>query len=203
MPNVIATKGNLMALKRSLSLAQMGFDLMDRKRNILIREMMGLIDRASEIQSRIDSVFREAYAMLITANITLGNSEDIAKSVPLDDSLQIHVRSVMGVEIPRVSMDEKPAVIPYGFAFTNSMLDHATLKFANVKRLTCELAEVETSIYRLAYAVKKTQKRANALHNTIIPGMKSDLAFITDALEEKDREEFVRLKVIKSQSNGK
>ncbi|MDR2671465.1 MAG: V-type ATP synthase subunit D [Oscillospiraceae bacterium] len=200
MPNVIPTKGNLMAIKRSLSLARLGFDLMDRKRNILIREMMSLIDRATEIQGRIDSVFREAYASLQQANITLGNCADIAQCVTLDESLQIHHRSVMGVEIPRVSMEEKPFSNPYGFAFTNSMLDNATLQFIRVKQLICELAEVETSIYRLAFAIKKTQKRANALNNIIIPGFTADVAAITDALEEKDREEFVRLKVIKAQS---
>ncbi|MDR3207960.1 MAG: V-type ATP synthase subunit D [Oscillospiraceae bacterium] len=196
MAQAIPTKGNLLALKRSMSLAQLGFDLMDRKRNILIREMMGLIDRAAEIQGRIDSTFRQAYAALQAANITLGNCEDLAKSAPLDDSVEIRFRSVMGVEIPRVTMaDTPPAML--GFVFTNSMLDEATLQFAEVKRLTRELAEVETSIYRLAFAVRKTQKRANALQNIIIPDFTRNLAFITDALEEKEREEFVRMKVIK------
>lgn len=197
MPNVIPTKGNLLSIKRSLALAQLGFDLMDRKRNILIREMMGLIDYAAEIQGKIDTVFSAAYASLQAANITLGNCTDIAKSVPVDDSLQIRFRSVMGVEIPRVTMDERPPAISFGFAFTNSMLDDATLQFDEVKRLTRELAEVETSIYRLAFAIKKTQKRANALQNIIIPEFNRNVGFITDALEEKDREEFVRLKVIK------
>ena len=47
--NVSATKANLMAIRRSLELAQTGYDLMDRKRNILIREMMGLIDTAKRL----------------------------------------------------------------------------------------------------------------------------------------------------------
>ena len=196
MPNVIPTKGNLLALKRSLSLATLGYEMMDRKRNILIREMMGLIDRAAEIQGKIDATFSAAYAALQAANITLGNCEELAKSVPLDESLVIRFRSIMGVEIPRVFMEEKPPAM-LGFAFTNSMLDEAILHFVNVKHLTRELTEVEISIYRLAFAVKKTQKRANALQNIIIPDFRQNLAFITDALEEKDREEFVRMKVIK------
>ena len=43
------TKGNLIATKKSYALAKLGFDLLDRKRNILVREMMALIDRAEEI----------------------------------------------------------------------------------------------------------------------------------------------------------
>ena len=185
-----------MALKRSLSLATLGYEMMDRKRNILIREMMGLIGRATEIQSKIDSNFRAAYAALQSANITLGNCEGLAKSVPLDDTLEIRFRSVMGVEIPRVFMEDTPPAM-LGFVFTNSMLDEAILRFDKVKHLTRELTEVEVSIYRLAYAVKKTQKRANALQNVIIPNYTQNLAFINEALEEKDREEFVRMKVIK------
>ncbi|MCL2167397.1 MAG: V-type ATP synthase subunit D, partial [Clostridiales bacterium] len=72
MSAAIPTKGNLIAIKRSLELARQGYDLMDKKRNILVHEMMGLIDRASEVQQQIDVVFREAYASLQMANITLG-----------------------------------------------------------------------------------------------------------------------------------
>ena len=194
--SIIPSKGNHLALGRSLALATLGYEMMDRKRLILIREMMGLIERAEEIQGRIDATFRTAYGALQAANITLGNCEGLARSVPVDDSLSIRFRSVMGVEIPRVSMGDAP---PYmlGFVFTNSMLDEAILHFHRVKLLTRELAEVETAIYRLAYAVKKTQKRTNALENIIIPEYKKNLAFISDALEEREREDFVRLKTIK------
>ena len=81
---------------------------------------------------------------------------------------------------------------------TNSYLDIAFLCFNETKRLTAVLAEIENSIYRLAIAIKKTQKRANALKNIIIPKYESQLQFITNSLEEKEREEFSRQKVIKS-----
>ena len=199
MPNPTPTKGNLMALKRSLTLARLGYDLMDRKRNILIREIMGLLDRAAALQGRIDSTFSDAYAALRSANITLGQHMDLADSVTLDASVGIRFRSVMGVEIPIVSAgEETEAIVPYGFTLSNSQLDEAREGFIRVKHLTRELAEVETSIYRLAVAIKKTQKRANALQNIIIPDFTKGVKFITDALEEKEREEFSRLKVIKA-----
>lgn len=199
---IIPTKSNLMAAKRSLALARVGWDLMDRKRNILVREMMILIDRAKEIQSKIDGTFSSAYASLQLANITLGICDDIAQAVPVDDSLTIHYRSVMGVELPSVKMDDAPPKLEYGFTETNSMLDDAYSKFHQVKRLTQQLAEVEISVYRLAHAIKKTQKRANALKNIIIPTQEYTTRFITDALEEKEREEFSRLKVIKKQKRA-
>ena len=197
MAAVLPTKGNLMATKRSRALAQTGYELMDRKRNILIREMMSLMDTAKSVQDQIDTVFTEAYESLQVANIKLGLVDRIAEAVEVDESLELQYRSVMGVELPHIPDRSSPVKPEYGFAYTSSELDECYLKFHKVKDLTRQLAEVETSIYRLATAIKKTQKRANALQNIVIPGFNDTIRYITDALEEKEREEFVRLKVIK------
>lgn len=200
MAQTAPTKGNLNAAKRSRALADNGYELMDRKRNILIREIMELMDEAEDLQERIDSTFSEAYASMSLAEISMGGSaQSGANAVPIDDSFSIRFRSVMGVELPVVSAEpEEPSGPPYGLAFTSSDLDDAYFKFAEVKELIRELAETENCIYRLAYAIKKAQKRANALQNIVIPGLDSEIARISDALEEKEREEFVRLKVVKA-----
>ena len=78
MAEAAPTKGNLTAAKRSRQLAESGYMLMDRKRNILVRELMALIDQAADIQSRIESTFEEAYNSLKYANISLGNIEHIS-----------------------------------------------------------------------------------------------------------------------------
>ena len=199
----VPTKGNLLATKKSLELSRTGFELLDRKRNILIREMMALIDRAASIQDKIDTTYAQAYKALQMANIASGICYEVSRTVPVESGLNVAFRSVMGVEIPMVSLTEHNAPIPYGLSSTNSMMDRAYERFNEVKRLTAELAEVENSVYRLADAIKKTQKRANALKNIMIPRFEETVKFITDALEEKDREEFSRLKVIKSQKTAK
>ena len=199
---VFPTKGNLISTKKSLDLARVGFELLDRKRNIIVREMMALIDRAEAIQSSIDSCYAEAYLSLQRANIAHGVCEDIAEAVPVENGLSLTTRSVMGVEIPLVQLDAQPLELTYGFMSTSSLVDEAYIKFDQVKKLTAELAEVENSVYRLATAVNKTQKRANALKNIIIPRFTATVKFITDSLEEKEREDFSRLKVIKAQKNA-
>ena len=196
---IIPTKGNLLSTKKSLELARLGFDLLDRKRNILVREMMSMIDRATEIQSKIDSTYSEAYLALQKANVTLGICSEYAETVPIENGIDIDFRSVMGVEIPMVTLKADEPALHYGLGGTNSLLDEAYLKFDDVKKMTATLAEVENSVYRLANAIKKTQKRANALKNIIIPNFEYTVKFITDALEEKEREDFSRMKVIKAQ----
>ena len=95
--NTFPTKGNLILAKNSLALAKQGYELMDKKRNILIRELMELIDKASSIQSEIDSTYTAAYAALQQANIQLGIStvQDIASSVAPEESITIKTRSIM------------------------------------------------------------------------------------------------------------
>ena len=63
-PRSFPTKGNLILAKNSLTLARQGYELMDKKRNILLRELMGLIDQAKDIQAEIDTTFTEAYKAL-------------------------------------------------------------------------------------------------------------------------------------------
>jgi len=197
MASVIPTKSTLIALKRSRDLALRGFDLMDKKRSVLVREITGLIDKAEYLQSRLDGVFSEAYSALRLANITLGKCDSIAEAVEPIGDLSLRYRSVMGVEMPAVIEKKKPPTLSYGFVDTNSALDEAYISFNRAREFIRELAETENAIYRLAYSIKKTQKRANALRNIVIPQFDADIKFITDALEEKEREEFVRLKVIK------
>lgn len=193
------TKGNLMLAKNTLNLSRQGYELLDKKRNVLIREMMDLIDSAKEIQSQIDTTFSKAYKALQAVNITFGisNVDQIGYAIPLENSIEINTRSVMGVEIPMLNADISRQGCPYGVYRTNSALDEAYKEFEKVKLLSVKLAEVENSIYRLAASIKKTQKRANALKNIMIPRYTKIAKDIESALEEKEREEFSRLKVIK------
>ena len=164
-PNTFPTKGNLILAKNSLALSRQGFDLMDKKRNILIRELMELIDQAKDIQSQIDVTFRTAYAALQKANMEIGisNVQEISRTVPIENSIEIKTRSVMGTEIPLVRYEPDSGAPTYAYY---------------------------------------TQKRANALKNITIPKFEALTKSISNALEEKEREEFTRLKVIKRMQSG-
>ena len=198
-PNTFPTKGNLILAKNSLALSKQGFDLMDKKRNILIKELMELVDQAKDIQSQIDVTFRTAYSALQRANLDIGISyvQEIARTVPVEDSIQIKTRSVMGTEIPLVQANESSNAPTYAYYGTKASLDEAKAAFEKVKQLTIRLSAVENAAYRLAINIKKTQKRANALKNITIPKYEELTKSISNALEEKEREEFTRLKVIK------
>lgn len=198
-PNTFPTKGNLILAKNSLKLAKQGYELMDKKRNILMRELMELIDKAKDVQAEIDNTFSSAYLALQQANIEMGinHISEISQTVPEENSIEIKQRSIMGTEIPLVEYDTAPGKPTYAFFQTKLSLDEATKRFNKVKELTIRLSMIENSAYRLATNINKTQKRANALKNITIPNYTSLVNQIQNALEEKEREEFTRLKVIK------
>ena len=179
-PRTFPTKGNLMLAKNSLALAQQGYDRMDKKRNILIREL-----QRANIEHGINLVSQLAY------------------TVPIENSIVIQTRSIMGTEIPHVKYTPANVMPTYSFSTTRESIDLATKAFQKVKDLTVKLSMVENAAYRLATNIKKTQKRANALQNITIPMYTNLVYTISNALEEKEREEFTRLKVIKRMKEKK
>ena len=108
------TKGNLILAKNSLVLARQGYELMDKKRNILIRELMGLVEQARDIQKEIRTTFQSAYEALQKANMELGVNfvSDVARNVPVEDTIEVKLRSIMGTEIPLVRYDAGPRRMP-------------------------------------------------------------------------------------------
>lgn len=199
---VFPTKGNLIAAKRNLALCKLGYDLMDRKRNVLIRELMQLVDRAKELRGSIEKTYENAYASLQEANITLGVIDRFADAVPNYEAIHLETRSVMGVEIPILRNNGEDPLIPYGFLSTDIQLDEAYTAFCKVRNMTLLLAEVDNGVFRLANAIQATQRRANALKNVLIPRYAEIIRMISDNLEEKEREEFTRMKIIKAQKKS-
>ena len=197
--NTALTKGNLLSAQNTLRLSRSGYELLDKKRNILIKEYTVLSEKAASIRREITSTFHSAYSALQTAYLETGIEliEKTAVCINEECSLTIKSRSIMGVEIPSLSMEETKAFPVYGFQNSSSALDEAILKFVELKKLTKQLAEIENAVFVLSENIKKTQKRTNALKNIIIPKYEEEIKIISSALEEKEREEHSRLMVIK------
>lgn len=201
--NVAATKANLITAQAALGFSKRGFELLDKKRNVLIRNIMNFVERAKDVQQKIREIFKEAYEALTVANITLGINEvnEIARSIPQATEFDILTYSVMGVEIPQIKYEQHRIEPSYSFYHTNTALDVALQKFQEVKYLTYELAEIDDSVYKLAMEIKRTQKRANALKNIQIPKYEALVKSISEELEEKEREDFFRLKILKKKKS--
>jgi len=195
------TKANLIKTKGRLNFSEKGYDLLDKKRTILIQEILQLIKEAEIIEKEIGRLFKEAYEALQETSISMGlnHLEEFAVAVTPEIPFDIRARSVMGVDIPEVIYTESTEVgLPYSFYENNPALDITIKKFTDAKYLSYQLAQIETTAYKLALEIKKTQKSANALDKIRIPQLQEEIKYIEDTIEEKEREEFFRLKKIKS-----
>ncbi|MBQ9552252.1 MAG: V-type ATP synthase subunit D [Clostridia bacterium] len=197
--NVVPTKGNLMNARRSLELAKVGYDLMERKRKFLLREIAKRTDEYEQTKKEMERLSRDAFYSLRLATIADGLPLTQAQSVPIDESVSVVTRSVMGVEVPEARVQPPERKIYYGLQYTGLQLDDAYSRFLDLKVLAVKAATLETALFRLQEAMIKTGKRSNALGNIVIPRFTSQIKFISDSLEEKEREDFARLKVIKNE----
>lgn len=199
------TRGNLVQAQKAFVIAKNGKDLLEQKRQVLMMELVRQIEAAREVQRDVSRVFDEAYRALQRANTSIGIDMvgEIARAIPEEDHITIRLRSIMGVEIPEI--DPLPEEISpcYSFWQTSGSMDAAYSRFKQVMSLLTRLAEVETSVYRLAVQIRRTHRRVNALEKVVIPYYTEAMATIDAVLEEQDREDFVRMKIAKKSSERK
>lgn len=200
--NVPPTRSNLLRLKRELQFAREGYEILDRKREVLTTELIHLAHDTEVLQKQVWDLLAAAYRALERAELTMGQErvEWAALAVHKTVEVQIKYRGVMGVPIPTIEARGEPPEMPYSLGDTMTTLDEASYAFREVLSRIPELSELMTSVWRLARELRKTQRRVNALQHIFIPDYEDTIAFIEGALEEREREETFRLKRLKTKT---
>jgi V/A-type H+-transporting ATPase subunit D len=200
--NVSPTRSSLLHMKQELQFAREGYEILDRKREVLTTELIPLAHDAEVLQEQVWGLVAEAYRTLERARLTMGQEhlEWAALAVNKTVDVQLKFRGVMGVSIPLVEARGAPPEMPYSLGDTTAMLDEANAAFREVLGRVAEFSELVTSVWRLAGELRKTQRRVNALQHIFIPEYEETVAFIESTLEEREREETFRLKRIKSKT---
>lgn len=199
--SVSATKIELLKYKRSSQIATMVQKILDDKRKVLLKNIEEMITEATHARNDIWDPLCSIYESVNDAYISLGTNtvDSIAKSITAVMEVDVNVKRIVDVVIPTLQVLEKDyKLTPYGFIDTNTSVDRATKKIKNLLPNICKAAEYENSILSLAKALEKTQKLLNALENIIIPQYNQKIRFILSTLEEREREEFARLKKVKA-----
>ena len=200
LENVSATRINLIQTKKTLSLAESGREILERKRDILLRELRNSIYEAERAREELNDALTKAYRSLKEADMAKGSETvaNIALGSSYEADFLLDYRSIMGVTVPTVEYRSETDVKPdYGFANTSAELDIAFKRFYGLLGFIAELARAEGTVFQIANDVRRTQRRVNALNHVLIPEYRNTVKSIEGVLEEKDREEFVRTKRIK------
>ena len=195
--NVTATKIELFKYKRSTQVASMVQKILDDKRKVLLKNIEEMIAEAQKTRGGIWEPLQDIYQSVNESYLSLGvgTVDSVAQSTPGVMEVDSDVKRVVDVTIPVLTVTEKDTKsIPYGFADTNASIDRGAKLIKDLLPKICKAAEYENSIFSLAKALEKTQKLLNALENVIIPQYRQRVRFILATLEEREREEFARLK---------
>lgn len=197
--NLAPTKTNLMAIRRELGFAELGHELLDQKRNILINELLSLVDQAADYEQRMTEGLAGAYTELQDAVLRMGRFavHSAGGAVNIDAEISITQRRVMGVRLPVVSTDFSGNPPYFSPLYTSYKIDTTMLRFREILELIGRVAELRVSIFRLAREVKKTIRKVNALEKIAIPDLRDTAKTIQDRLEENERDAFVLMKMVK------
>lgn len=196
------TRMELLKLKDREKLAVKGHSLLKEKRNALIMEFFNILERVKGSRDNVEEKLKEAFDDLTAAQVVMGDLAVQKAAMAVKESIEVDIesRSVMGVVVPLIDSKASERTMiqrGYGFVDTSVKIDEAARKFEESIKLIIELAEIEKTIILLAGEIESTKRRVNALEHIIIPRLNNTVKYIEMRLEEMERENFVRLKMIK------
>ncbi len=198
--SIAPTRSNLIRVKKDLQFAREGYEILDRKREVLTTELVRVAHEAEAKQKEVWDLLDKAYRALEKARLTLGSDNVEWAALAANKSVEVSLkfRGIMGVAIPVIEATGEPPVKLYSPGGTNAALDEATATFREALLRIPDLSMLVTTVWRLAGELRKTQRRVNALQHIFIPNYEATVAFIVSSLEEREREETFRLKWLKT-----
>lgn len=203
--NVAPTRSNLIRIRKELQFSKEGYEILNRKREVLTTELIQMAHKAEELQKEVWSQLAEAYAAMEKAQLNMGTErvEWAALAANKTVEVQLKFRGIMGVSIPMIESKGAPLDMLYSLGDTNASLDEASSSFVKVTKMIPELSMVMTTVWRLATELRKTQRRVNALQYIFIPEYEETVSFIVSSLEEREREDTFMLKMLKNRTKKK
>ena len=196
----LPTKNNLIKLQNTIKQRKSGQKLLEDKALILKRKLETYKTEREEIINQLNIKMKDTKNALNKAVVDVGFDEliDISNAIKRDNSISIKYLSVMGVEMPSCIYQEQELEPNYGLYHTTIEVDQSIIEYTNVKKIIIKLAEIESAIIQLKKAIEKNERRSKALKEIIIPKDENLARKIASTLEEAEREEFTRLKVVKN-----
>lgn len=196
------TRTVLLDLRRELEQAVQGHAILERKRETLLRELWDLFSEVKHTEHEVRERFARAYKVQREARLVMGmDAMRFAALAPAAETeYSVDVRSVMGVSLPLVSLRIEPLPFPYSPAGISSVFDELRNRWIEAGKILGSWTEISGSVWRVAAELERTQRRVNALENLLIPKYQAAIQRIQAALDEQERESFLRTKRLKERS---
>lgn len=199
MAKIAPTKSNLLQIRKTLSFAREGYELLEQKREFLVMELMHYVNRVKILEKDFSLKVQKLRSLYLQALFRGGMLalEEKGAGVRPAYHIDIHEYSVMGLVLPEVKFSETLQGAPFGGFDAEPAKDALAEAFRDLLEVLAELAGVKTSVWHLAREVKKTQRRVNALDKIVIPQNAEMEKYIENVLEESERESFFVMKKLR------
>jgi len=202
--DVPPTKSSLRRLKEDLAFAYEGYDLLNQKREILAIEIMRHIGEIRKMEAALAGVLGELYAAYRVAAVDMGSDTLTRKSCSERRSYFFHMEftKLMGLRLPKIVLSFKRHRITATLPGTTAAYDEAKEKSRMALGALAEYATITKAIMMLSRELKKVQRRVNALEKIFIPQREEAKKYISDRIEEMEREEIFVKKLIRQRVEG-
>ena len=165
------TKTNLIAEKRNLQLALQGYDLLEKKREILVIELLKRMDELGLLEKEIQELTEKAYAHLRKMLLVVGRERALSLSSKPVRTISMKTMNVTisGMSLPTLTVQAGPPELNYSFINSFAVCDETVIEFSELLQKLAAAAGLRSIVWRLAREVRKTQRRVNALDKMVIP----------------------------------
>lgn len=193
---ILATRVAFLELKDERRLVQEGYELLDEKRVMLATEIMRQLRRHAGLQAELATLGDSALAALEAAISMHGLDElTVEPKLSLGPALLgVHEQSFLGLPLVEAQLeDAAPVAAPAPQPSTPEARNCAHIHRRLISRHV-ELAACEVSLRRLVREYVRTERRARALENVVLPEIDESLRFIEEQLDALDQEEAIRVR---------
>ncbi len=200
--NVPPTKNSLLELKKQTIILEEGYELLERKKEILTRLVYEKLKFYRQLRKQTRASLIESYRWLGITQMRMGSQNLRQIALRLKPALKIKIlpRSNLGVEYPSIQINKLP-LEPVGLLKSDASLDDTRSYLIDTVSLCAQLGEAELSLLRMLEEQRKTQKRVNALKYNVIPSHKDTIRFIESSLEEDERNTLFQIKILHDKNN--
>ncbi len=203
--DAIASKANLIKAKDELKLLEVGLDILDKKRKALMNAHDSKIKDRDDLNIKVNETMAKVRHSFNKALASIGQEklENLAGLIPIDNSIKLSTSKFMQTDIAEIEFEEKKLTLSYSFYQTNALLDKALIDFNKLRSDLFKLAELDSTINNLEIEIRKANKKVNSLEKIQIPNKTDLIKNISQSLEEKEREEFSKTKIVKRNKEKK
>ena len=203
--DTIASKANLIKTKDELKLLEVGLDILDKKRKALMNAHDSIIKQRDELNVKVNETMSKVSHSFNKALASIGEEklENLACLIPIDNSIKLDANKFMQTDIAKIEFEDKKLTLSYSFYQTNALLDKALIDFNKLRSDIFKLAELDSAINNLEIEIRKANKKVNSLEKIQIPNKTDLIKNISQSLEEKEREEFSKTKIVKRNKEKK